>query len=102
MIALSLPITVILSLVSLPLIQVAFGFPLEDARMILWTTQAYLIGLLGHSVVGGGSAGVLCQAECKDPDADLRIGAGGLYRIGDRPYGALAIRRHCPRQLDFV
>ena len=51
MIALSLPITVILSLVSLPLIQVAFGFPLEDAQMIQWATQAYLIGLLGHSVV---------------------------------------------------
>ncbi len=44
MLALSLPITVILSLVSLPLIQFAFGFPLEDARMIQWATQAYLIG----------------------------------------------------------
>ncbi len=51
MIALSLPLTVIISLVSLPLIQVAFGFSLGDAQMILWATQGYLIGLLGHSVV---------------------------------------------------
>jgi putative peptidoglycan lipid II flippase len=51
MIALSLPITVIISLVSLPLIQVAFGFSLEGAQMILWATQGYMIGLLGHSVV---------------------------------------------------
>ena len=51
MIALSLPITVIISLVCLPLIQVAFGFSLEDAQMILWATQGYMIGLLGHSVV---------------------------------------------------
>ena len=51
MIALSLPITAILSLTSLPWIQAAFGFPLEGAQMILWATQGYLIGLLGHSVV---------------------------------------------------
>jgi len=51
MIALSLPIAVILSLTSLPLIQTAFGFSLRDAQMILWTTQGYLIGLLGHCVV---------------------------------------------------
>ncbi len=51
MIALSLPITVILSLTSLPLIQTAFGFPLSDARMILRAAQGYLVGLLGHCIV---------------------------------------------------
>jgi putative peptidoglycan lipid II flippase len=51
MIALSLPISVLISLVSLPIIQRAFGFPLEDAQMILYATQAYLVGLLGHSIV---------------------------------------------------
>lgn len=51
MIALSLPLTIIISLVSLPLIQVAFGFSLGDAQMILWATQGYMIGLLGHSIV---------------------------------------------------
>jgi len=51
MIALSLPISVIVSLTSLPLIQAAFGFPLADAQLVLWTTQAYMVGLLGHAVV---------------------------------------------------
>jgi putative peptidoglycan lipid II flippase len=51
MISLSLPLTVIISLVSLPLIQTAFGFSLGDAQMILWATQGYMIGLLGHSIV---------------------------------------------------
>jgi len=51
MIALSLPITVILSLVSLPWIQAAFGFPLEDAQLVLAATQGYMVGLLGHSIV---------------------------------------------------
>jgi len=51
MIALSLPITVIISIASLPLIQTAFGFPIQDAQMILWATRGYLVGLLGHCVV---------------------------------------------------
>ncbi len=51
MLALSLPIAVILSLTSLPLIQTAFGFSLDEAQMILWATQGYLFGLLGHCVV---------------------------------------------------
>lgn len=51
MIALSLPISVLISLVSLPIIQRAFGFPIDDAQMILTATQAYLVGLLGHSIV---------------------------------------------------
>ncbi len=51
MLALSLPVAVILSLGSLSLIQTAFGFPLTEAQMILWATQGYLVGLLGHSVV---------------------------------------------------
>ena len=80
MIALSLPITVILSLVSLPLIQVAFGFPLEDARMILWTTQAYLIGLLGHSVVEVGVRAFYAKQNAKIPM--LISGLGLVVYIG--------------------
>jgi putative peptidoglycan lipid II flippase len=51
MIALSLPIAVILSLTTLPLIQTAFGFTLADSQMILWAAQAFLVGLLGHNMV---------------------------------------------------
>ncbi len=51
MIAMSLPITVIISIASLPWIQSAFGFPLKDAQMILWATRGYMVGLLGHCVV---------------------------------------------------
>jgi putative peptidoglycan lipid II flippase len=51
MIALSLPIAVILSLGSLPLIQTAFGVSIEDAGLIFRATQGYLVGLLGHCLV---------------------------------------------------
>jgi putative peptidoglycan lipid II flippase len=80
MIALSLPITVILSLVSLPLIQVAFGFPLEDAQMIQWAMQAYLVGLLGHSVVEVGVRAFYARHNAKVPM--LVSGLGLLVYIG--------------------
>jgi putative peptidoglycan lipid II flippase len=67
MLALSLPITVILSLVSLPMIQFAFGFPLEDAQMLMSATQAYLIGLLGHSVVEVGVRAFYARQNAKIP-----------------------------------
>lgn len=67
MIALSLPITVILSLVSLPLIQTAFGFSLDGSQMILGATQAYLIGLLGHSVVEVGVRAFYARQNAKVP-----------------------------------
>jgi putative peptidoglycan lipid II flippase len=51
MIALSLPIAVILSLTTLPLIQTAFGFSLDDSQKILWAARAFLMGLLGHNIV---------------------------------------------------
>lgn len=67
MIALALPLTVLISLTTLPLIQRAFGFPLEDAQMILRATQAYLVGLLGHSIVELGVRSFYAQQNAKVP-----------------------------------
>jgi len=80
MIAISLPITAILSLTSLPWIQAAFGFPMEDARMILWTTQGYLIGLLGHSVVELGVRSFYARQNARAPM--LTSGLGFLIYTG--------------------
>jgi putative peptidoglycan lipid II flippase len=67
MIALSLPVAVILSMTSLPLIQTAFGFSLGEAQMILWATQGYLIGLLGHCVVELGVRSFYARQNAKVP-----------------------------------
>jgi putative peptidoglycan lipid II flippase len=67
MIALALPITVLISLTTLPLIQRAFGFPLEDAQMILRATQAYLVGLLGHSIVELGVRSFYAKQNARVP-----------------------------------
>jgi putative peptidoglycan lipid II flippase len=75
MIALSLPLTAIISLVILPLVQAAFGFSLNDAQMILWATQGYMIGLLGHSVV---EVGVRAFYARKNATVPMLVSALGL------------------------
>ncbi len=51
LIAITLPIAVILAISLLPLIEIAFGFNANDSMKVLFTTQAYLVGLLGHVLV---------------------------------------------------
>ena len=51
MIALAIPISAILAAGLLPLIQLAFGFSTTDAQIVMRTTQAFLIGVAGHSLV---------------------------------------------------
>jgi putative peptidoglycan lipid II flippase len=80
MIALSLPIGVILSIGSLPLIQTAFGFSLESSQMILWATQGYLVGLLGHSIVEVGVRSFYADQNAKVPM--MTSGMGLLVYIG--------------------
>jgi putative peptidoglycan lipid II flippase len=74
MIALSLPITIILSLVSLPLIQTAFGFELSDAQMIVYATQGYMVGLLGHTVVELGVRAFYARQKAWTPMAVSGVG----------------------------
>lgn len=76
MIALSLPISVLISLTSLPWIQVAFGFSLEDAQLILWATQGYLVGLLGHCVVELGVRAFYARENARIP---MWISGGGFF-----------------------
>lgn len=67
LIALSLPIAVILSLTALPLIQTAFGFPMDQSRMILFATQAFLVGLLGHNFVDLGVRSFYAKQNARIP-----------------------------------
>jgi putative peptidoglycan lipid II flippase len=74
MIALSLPIAVIISLTSLPLIQLAFGFTLDESQMILWAAQAFLVGLLGHNVVELGVRSFYARQNARIPMAVSALG----------------------------
>jgi putative peptidoglycan lipid II flippase len=91
MIAFSFPVAVILSLGSLPLIQFAFGFSLEESQMILWATRGYLVGLLGHSAVELGVRSFYAKQNAQVPM--VTSGLGLIIYIGFavlfmRPFGA--------------
>jgi putative peptidoglycan lipid II flippase len=91
MIALSLPITAILSLASLPWIQVAFDFSLEGSQMILRAAQGYLIGLLGHSVVELGVRAFYARQNARVPMLVSALGFfiySGLAVVLMNPLGA--------------
>jgi putative peptidoglycan lipid II flippase len=74
MIALSLPIAVILSLTTLPLIQTAFDFTPEGSQMVLRATQAFLVGLLGHNIVELGVRSFYARQKPRIPMAVSALG----------------------------
>lgn len=76
MIALSLPIAVIISLTTLPLIQIAFGFTLDESQMILWAAQAFLVGLLGHNIVELGVRSFYARQNARIP---MTVSALGFF-----------------------
>lgn len=51
MIAITIPISVILGLGLLPLVQLAFNFTAEETSLVMFTARAFLIGVAGHSLV---------------------------------------------------
>jgi len=75
MITLSLPVAVIISVTSLPLIQLAFGFSLDQSLMILWAAQAFLVGLLGHNIV---ELGVRSFFASQKPLIPMAVSATGF------------------------
>ncbi len=75
MVALSLPIAVIIGLTSLPLIQLAFGFTLDESQLILWAAQGFLVGLLGHNIV---ELGVRSFFARQKPHVPLIVSGTGL------------------------
>jgi putative peptidoglycan lipid II flippase len=76
MIALSLPITVIISLTSLPLIQTAFGFSMQESQMIVRAAQGFLIGLLGHNLVELGVRSFYAKQNARVP---MAVSAAGFF-----------------------
>lgn len=50
-IALTLPAAVLMALVVQPLIAAAFQFEPQGTSLVAWTTRAYLLGLVGHSLI---------------------------------------------------
>jgi putative peptidoglycan lipid II flippase len=55
MIGISVPLSVLMAVVLPPFINFAFGFEARETNVLLWTTRAFLAGLLGHVLLELGS-----------------------------------------------
>ncbi|MRR32679.1 hypothetical protein EG834_20645, partial [bacterium] len=78
LVALTLPIAVILSFGSKPLLALAFGFDVAGTDLLMWVTRAYMAGLLGQSLVEVFARAFYARQNAKTP----LIAAGltlGLY-----------------------
>jgi putative peptidoglycan lipid II flippase len=65
-IALTLPITIILAINLGPLIQV-LGFTESGTNLVLWTSRAFLVGLVGHSLLEVATRSFYAQQNAKTP-----------------------------------
>jgi putative peptidoglycan lipid II flippase len=53
--ALTIPISVLMIIGIRPLVQIAFNFDATGTELVVWAARAYLIGLVGHSLLEVGA-----------------------------------------------
>ncbi len=73
---LTLPIAVILAVNIKPFIDI-LGFDAEGTRLVLWTVRAYLVGLMGHSLLEIAVRAFYARQNAKTP-----LIASGIALIG--------------------
>jgi putative peptidoglycan lipid II flippase len=64
--ALTIPVAVILAFNITPFIKI-LGFDAEGTRLVVWTVRAYLVGLIGHSLLEVGARSFYAQHNAKIP-----------------------------------
>jgi putative peptidoglycan lipid II flippase len=69
-------ITIVSSIVLYPLIDPIFGFSEEGTTLLVWTARAYLLGLLGHSLLE-----VVARSFYAEQDANTPL-IGTVIRVG--------------------
>ena len=64
--AITIPITIILSLNLRPIVQI-LGFDPAGTTLVVWTVRAYLVGLVGHSLLEVAARSFYAQHNAKTP-----------------------------------
>jgi putative peptidoglycan lipid II flippase len=67
LLALTIPTAVILAIGLEPLIPVVFNFEGQGNQLVLWVTRAYLLGLMGHSLLETAARSFYAQQDAKTP-----------------------------------
>jgi len=67
LIAFTIPITALLWFTLPILIDILFGFNVEGIELVVWATRAYLLGLLGHSLLEMSARSFYAQQDARTP-----------------------------------
>ncbi len=67
MVALTLPAAVLMAVTLRPLVQAAFNFSLQGTEVVVWAARAYLLGLVGHSVLEIAARSFYARHDARTP-----------------------------------
>jgi len=82
LIALTLPLAAILAAGLLPLVRLVFGFDVDGAALLTWTTRAYLLTLVGYSIQEIFSRAFYARKEALVPLATIFVRFGFYILAG--------------------
>lgn len=67
MVALTLPAALLMAVTVRPLVQTAFNFSLNGTQVVVWAARAYLLGLVGHSVLEVAARSFYARQDARTP-----------------------------------
>lgn len=82
LIALTVPAAVLLALIIRPLIAAAFQFEAQATDLVAWTTRAYLLGLLGHSLIEVAARAFYARQNARIPLFATAVNAVAFLALG--------------------
>jgi len=94
LLALTLPITAVLCLTLYPLVEVVFGLDADSTLLVVRTAQAFLLGLVGHSLLEVAARGFYARQNALVPLAGAMIGLAcfvALALVLYQPLGSAGI-----------
>ena len=65
--ALTIPVAALLAIGLEPVIPAVFGFDAQGSMLVLWATRAYLLGLMGHSLLETAARSFYAQQDARTP-----------------------------------
>jgi putative peptidoglycan lipid II flippase len=94
LLALTIPIAVLMSVGIRPLIQAAFGFDKTGTELVVWASRAYLLGLVGHSLLEVGARAFYARHNPRTPLIAAAISTVSFFLLSIllfQPLGASGI-----------
>jgi len=76
LLALTIPAATLLAIGLEPVIPAIFGFDAQGSELVLWVTRAYLLGLMGHSLLETAARSFYAQQDARTPLYLAALNAG--------------------------